>query len=229
MWSFGFSDWRQYVSLCTSLFSLSWGSSVGHHVFISGNEKAPALKNLFLGFLCILPHTMMMTGGYSLLSAYGINLTAIVFSFFFISFFLLSAIYSDNFYSLCFSIFSLTLTFTPVLFTKKYATSDELRSNSLQQRKITRFYSLNKIMISATFPCCLIPLAFLMNSGQFEKSEWSSEYKEHGFRLFKFRIYQNNGSFAEHYACQDYCDVSSCHCSRMNITAPASSDLCTKI
>merc|ERR1712142_973065 len=89
---------RQYVSLCTSLLSLSWGSSVGHNVFISGDKKVPAFKNLASGFFCLLPHTMMMTGGYCLLSAFGINLTALILFFLFIVFFLLSAIYSDNFY-----------------------------------------------------------------------------------------------------------------------------------
>ena len=68
-----------------------------------------------------------------------------------------------------------------------------------------------------------------MNSGQFEKSEGSSHYEEYGSSVFRFKIYRNNESFANLFACRDYCDLSSCPCRHMNITTPASSTLCSKI
>ena len=237
-WNFGFTDWSQYFSLATSIFSLAWGTTNGLLLFLNGNRKVPELANIPGGLLCILPHTIMMTGGYSLLSAFGFNLSAIFFIFMFLAFFLLSAMFSNSFFSFVFSIFSSF--FSPVLFSRhghalkeqnreaEQSNSGNLGSTEMFEYRIKskEFYSLNKIIISVSFLCCLTFLAVLVNLRESEEKE---KYGEYGLKPFQFRIHQPNDNFATIFNCQDYCNTSRCPCKHMNITSSKSFALCTEI
>ena len=68
-----------HFSIVTSVISLAWGSTNTLLLLLHGNKKIPSLNDALFGLIAILPHSVMIVGSYSLLFAYGLNLTIFLF------------------------------------------------------------------------------------------------------------------------------------------------------
>ena len=113
-----------HFSIVTSVISLAWGST---NTLLLLLKKIPSLNDALFGLIAILPHSVMIVGSYSLLFAYGLNLTIFLFSILFTTFFILSALFSNDFYTFVFTIFSAM--FSPVLFVRSFESKRKFDQN----------------------------------------------------------------------------------------------------
>ena len=239
--SFGFTSWTQYVSLVTSVISLAWGSTNTLLLFLQGNKKIPSLKDALIGLIAILLHSVMIVASYSLLFSYGLNLTILIFSLLFTIFFILSALFSDDFYTFVFTIFSSA--FSPVLFVRSFGLKNKEKldpdlncenprqSNrkEIRYRFMSRqFYGLNKLTTSTFFLCCMAPLVFIVNSDE-------NVPPIYGLHPFQFKINYQTDNLTNFFDCKNYCqaklhnDTCVSTCKNEKPSNPASSLLCDQI
>ena len=227
LWTFDTQSWTQYIALGSSILSCGFGTTVGHILLIYGNQRMPMFVDTVSGLICILPHTIMMTGGYTLVSAFGISLSLVIFSVLFLTLFILSALFCDDLFGFVFSIFSSF--FSPILFSRhsksrkgsrlESETSELLEKITKYRKKSQQFYSLNKMILSICFLCCLTSLAVLVNSEE-------SEINEHRFGPFKFHILIKAENSSAIFDClTNYCygekNVSACPCKNPPTSASA--------
>ena len=152
--------------------SLAWGSTNALLLLLHGDRQIPSLTDALIGLVAILPHSLMMVLSYCLVLTYGIHITIILSSLIFVVFFILSALFSDDFYTFVFTIFSAF--FSPVLFTRNFELkkkpdleldcqfpSNSRRNDLGQIEKIHRyrfrsqqFYGLLKMFLH--IPCFII-------------------------------------------------------------------------
>ena len=170
----------------------------------------------------------MIVGSYSLLFAYGLNLTIFLFSILFTTFFILSALFSNDFYTFVFTIFSAM--FSPVLFVRSFESKrkfdqnldcqnprlsstenvDKMK-NIYRYRFMSReFYGINKLITSVFLLCCMAPLVILVNSE-------ATEGHIYGAHPFQFKIYQQTKTLTTLFNCRNYCQAK-----LNNDTCPAS-------
>ena len=227
LWSYGFtSDW-QYIPLTLSVTSLAWGATNGLLYFISGEEKLPELSSAIFGLYPILTQVLTTVSAYSLLYTFLPKSLFVLLPFLFAAFFILSMLFSDDFFSFVFNLMSSFI--SPVLSTNK---NEQIRESSsgfssietqtlmrleaghkIQKKKNKKrqlllsiqFYGLNKFITSLGVLSALICLMITVNSQDKNKEIGVSTFQKNNF---------SRSSFAEqldcHGSCTAYSEVKSC-------------------
>lgn len=166
--SHGLDTWVQILSVAISIFSLAKGTTDSLVMMKNGNQKAPPLRDSFLGVLAILPETILRAFSHSIVivaciqESWEVKLTILVlYMILMLLFFLLSAVTSDSLQSFIFSFFSSIM--SPLLFDKHF--SKENNEQKISLKKDMMFYAANKL-ISSTILLAMLTLVLFTSPTQ---------------------------------------------------------------